>query len=149
MAQAECLYCFSNPLRFSLIDRVRSSRFYGAVVTAPGADVTEYKEGSGARVPTFPSIGTAGFFANGVELEPVHRLLDVEIVRAGLCVDLEPGWQARTFSRSELVDRDQAHERVLPFLLGRNHPAIFVSNPSGLGGDVGSGYSTHVSCEPR
>lgn len=95
-------------------------------MAAPGADVAEDEEGRGARVPAFPSIGAAGFFADGVELEPVHCLLDVEIVRAGLGFDLEPGWKSPERAdggglmvghrrrirrrRSELVERDKTHE---------------------------------------
>lgn len=138
MAKAERLYRLRDSLRLSVIDRERSPCFHGAVVAAPGTDVTQDQEGGGAGVPTFPSIGAAGFFANGVELEPVHRLLDFEIVRTGLGLDLEPGRQARPFRRSELVDGDQTHEGVLSCLRGRNHPMILLSSPSGLGGGTGS-----------
>ena len=58
------------------------------------ADIAEDEEGRSAGVPAFPSIGTAGFFADSVKLEPIHRLFEVEIVRAGLGFNLEPGWEA-------------------------------------------------------
>lgn len=56
----------------------------------PGADVAQDEERCGACVPTFPSIRTARFFANGMEIEPIHRLFDVEVVWAGFRLDFEP-----------------------------------------------------------
>ncbi len=60
-----------------------------------GADVAQDEERRGARVPTFPSVGAARFFADSMELESVHRLFDVEIVRTGFRLDFEPGGKAR------------------------------------------------------
>lgn len=63
-------------------------------MTASGADVPQDEKGRGPGVPTFPSIRAARFLANGMELEPVHRLLDVEVVRTSRRMDFEPGRQA-------------------------------------------------------
>jgi hypothetical protein len=65
-------------------------------VAPPGADIAEDQKGGGAGVPTFPAIRTAGLFADGVEIEPHHRLFDVQIVRTGFGFDFEPGWETRT-----------------------------------------------------
>ena len=102
MAEAKRLHRFSDPSRLVPVDGRRPPRFDGAVVASPGADVTQDQEGCGTGIPAFPAIGAAGFFANGVELEPVHRLFDLEIVRAGLCVDFKPSGQARPFGRTEI-----------------------------------------------
>ena len=106
MAKGQGLHGLSNPLRFTVIDCVRSARVHRAVVAASGADVSQDQERGGAGVPAFPSIWTACLFADGVELEAIHRVLDVEIIRTSLGIDLEPTRQAWAFSRSELVDGD-------------------------------------------
>jgi hypothetical protein len=61
-----------------------------------GTDVAQDQERSGAGVPTFPAIRTARFFANGMEIQPFHRLFDVQIVRTGSGFNFEPGWEAQT-----------------------------------------------------
>ena len=63
-------------------------------MAASGADVSQDEERRGARVPTFPSIWAARFLTNSMELEPIHGLLDVEIVRTGFRLDFEPGRKA-------------------------------------------------------
>jgi hypothetical protein len=55
-----------------------------------GADVAQDEKSRGACIPTFPSVRATRFFANGMELEPVHRLLDVEVVWTGFRFDFEP-----------------------------------------------------------
>lgn len=99
MTKAERLHGLSHPLRLTVIDRERPPRLYGAVVAASGADVSEDQEGGRTGVPAFPPIRTARFFADGVELEPVHGLLDVEIIGTGSCSDFEPCGQARSADR--------------------------------------------------
>ena len=94
MSKAQRLDRFCDATRFFVVDRRRPACLDCTVVASPGADVAQDEERRGARVPTFPSIRTASFFADGMELEPVHRLLDVEVVRTGFRVDFEPGGEA-------------------------------------------------------
>lgn len=112
MTEGKRLYCLGDPLWFFVIDREGPPRFHRAVMTPSGANVAEDQKGGRARVPAFPAIGTAGFFADRMQLEPFHRLLDVEIVLAGLGLHLEPGWEPGTAdsrSRPNLIKRDEAH----------------------------------------
>src|SRR4029079_14499455 len=95
-----------------IIDRPRPAWRDRTVVAASRADIAKNQEGSGARVPTFPRIRAAGFFTNGMELEPVHRLFEVEIIRPGFRCDFEPSRETRTADsrrRPKLVEGNKAH----------------------------------------
>jgi hypothetical protein len=94
MTQAEGSHRFCDTIRFPLIHWKGPSRLDGAIVTAPGADVAENKERRGAGIPTFPPVRTAGFFADRVELKPLHGVFDIEIIGTSLGPDLEPGGKA-------------------------------------------------------
>jgi hypothetical protein len=63
-------------------------------VAPPGTDIAEDQKRGGAGVPTFPAIRTTGFFTDGMEIEPFHRLFDVQIVRTGFGFNFEPGRKA-------------------------------------------------------
>jgi hypothetical protein len=91
MAKPEGLHCFGHAEGLFIIDCARPPRFDRTVVAPSGADVAQDQEGSRPGVPTFPPVWTAGFLADRVEFELLHRLLNVEIIRSAPEIDLEPG----------------------------------------------------------
>ena len=90
MAQAEGSHRFRDTTRLSLIHWKRPAGLDGTVVTAPGTDIAENEECRRAGIPTFPPIRTTGLLANRMEIEPLHGLLDIEIIRAGSGLNLKP-----------------------------------------------------------
>ena len=91
MSQTQGLDRFCDSLRLAMVDGVRPPRLDGTVMATSGTDVAQDEKRGGAGVPAFPPVRAARFFADGMELEPVHRLFDLEIVRTGLGFHLEPG----------------------------------------------------------
>ena len=72
-----------------------------ATVCAEKPDILNHNIETVRRL--FPSIRTASLFADGVEFESIHGLLDSEIIRTGLCLDLKPGRKAGSADRRELM----------------------------------------------
>ena len=71
-------------------------------MTAPRADVAEYEERRRTGIPTFPPIRTASLLADRVQVEPLHGVLEIKIVRAGLGSNFEPGRKTRATERGRL-----------------------------------------------
>ena len=95
MAQTEGSHRFRDTPWFSLIHWKRPSGLDRTIVAAPGTDIAKNQERCRAGIPTFPSVRTTSLFADRMELEPLHGLLDIEIIRAGPRADFEPRRKTR------------------------------------------------------
>ena len=94
VAQTERLNRFCHTQRLFVIDRMRPAGGHGTVVASSRADIAENQKRRRARIPTFPHIRTTRFLTDRVQLEPIHGLANVVIIRTGLQLHLEPGRQA-------------------------------------------------------
>ena len=90
MAQAEGSYRFRDATWFPLIHWKRPACMHRTVVAAPGTNVAKNEECRRAGIPTFPPIRTTGLLANRMEIEPLHGLFDIEIIRARSGLNLKP-----------------------------------------------------------
>ena len=62
----------------------------GAVGAVPGTDVAQNHEGGGAVLPAFAHVGTAGAFADGVQIESAHGALEILVAFATEEFDAKP-----------------------------------------------------------
>ena len=62
----------------------------GAIGAVPRAYVAEDHERRRAVFPAFPDVRTMRLFANRVQIEIAHQLLELEVLRAAWRADLEP-----------------------------------------------------------
>src|SRR5262249_11568057 len=91
VAQPECLYGIGHALWLLDVHGAWATGFDRAVMAASRTDIPENQKCGRPGIPTFPPVGTAGFLADRMELELIDRLLDVQVIRAGLGLDFEPG----------------------------------------------------------
>lgn len=93
MVQTEGSHRFRDTTWFLIIHWNRPSGLDRTIVATPGTDIAQNQKRCRAGVPTFPPVRTTRFFADSVELEPLHGLLDIEIIWTSLGLDFKPGWK--------------------------------------------------------
>ena len=86
----------------------------GAVGAVSRADVTEDHEGCSAVFPAFADVGTARFFAHGMQIERPHELLEPQVVGSTGGADLEPA----RFALRERLDAMASHDLIESFAHG-------------------------------
>ena len=91
VVQCQGLHGFGDPPGLLPVYGPRPAGFDRTVVAPSRADIAKNQERGGAGVPAFPSVGTTGLFTDGVEFQAVDGVLDVQVIRAGFRLDLEPG----------------------------------------------------------
>src|SRR4029079_2891499 len=146
MTQSKRVNGFSDATRLLLIERQRPAGFDRTVVASSGGDLAENQKCGGSGVPAFPPVGTTGFFTDGVELQAVDGVLDVQIIGTGLRLYSEPARETfpRCLAQPELCDGYQLH----PDTWSRWNQLRMVAQRLRCGGG-GSEYSVHDSREPR
>ena len=93
IAQAHAGDCFRDAVWFFFIWRAnRSARGDGAEAAGASTDIAENHEGGRTVFPAFTHVGTAGGFANGMEVERAHDPLEVLVTVAAEEFNAEPVW---------------------------------------------------------
>jgi hypothetical protein len=75
MLETHHLDRFGDSFRLFQIQLQRFPLVHCAVATSPGADISQNHEGGHAMIPALPHIGTLGFFANRIQLQPSQKPL--------------------------------------------------------------------------
>ena len=103
---------------------------HGAVATVPGADVAQNHESGRAVLPAFADVGAMGLFADRMQAQLTHQVLEAYIVGSSRRPDFEPGG----LSFRERLDPVPTHYLVQRI---RHLPMVTVSlTRSELGGPI-------------
>ena len=90
MLQVHDLGGFRHTARLCRVVLGRAAMRHGAVGAVSGADIAQNHEGRGAMLPALANVGAVGLFADRIQLEFAHELLDPEVVTAARGFDLQP-----------------------------------------------------------
>jgi hypothetical protein len=117
MLESESMGGLGDAVGFVNGEFLRHAAWHGAKTTGTGADIAQDHEGGGSPGVTFRTIGTAGIFANGFQVQLAQQIVGEEILVAGGQWPFEPGRQSAQAGWWRLNQAERLHGESVPWLV--------------------------------